>query len=425
MLSRINNIVTLRKRISDHRRQTAGLVTKVDEILSRVRQTGDVALKEYTAEFDGVDLPALRVSTELIAQLADSLDDQVKPIILRAAENIRNFHKLQLPEDKLLVQPDGTVCEWRWRPLQRVGVYVPGGRYPLVSTLLMNVIPAQVAGVREIVVTTPPSSGTLPNKNILAVCGLLGIDEVYTVGGAQAIGALAYGTGTIKPVQRITGPGNAWVSTAKARVSGDVGIDMVAGPTEVVILADALANAKLVAADLISQAEHDPLALPVLITTDEKLAAATERELPVQLANLDTADIATASLTAKGFIYLATDFDSAIAAVNEIAPEHLCLQLADAEAVVSRVIAGAIFVGAGTPVAWGDYWAGANHTLPTGGTAVYRGPLSVFDFLAPFSVIKANRAALIENGPSVRILAGLEGLSAHARSIELRETENE
>ncbi len=425
MLTRINNRAALRKRIKDHRAQTAGLVTRVDDILSRIRQTGDAALKAYTLKFDGVDLPAFRVPTELIAQLGDSLDDHVKSIILKAAENIRHFHELQLPEDKLLVQPDGTICEWRWRPLQRAGAYVPGGRYPLISTLLMNVIPAQVAGVPEIVVATPPSSGPLPNENILAVCGLLEIDEVYTLGGAQAIGALAYGTETIKPVQRITGPGNAWVSTAKARVSGAVGIDMVAGPTEVVILADDSANAKVVAADLISQAEHDPLAWPVLITTDAILADAVDRELPVQLDNLDTAIVATAALKNNGFIFIATDFDSAIAAVNEIAPEHLCLQIADAEAVVPKVISGAIFVGAGTPVAWGDYWAGANHTLPTGGTAVYRGPLSVFDFITPFSVVKASGVALNENGPAVRKLAELEGLSAHALSIQLRESENE
>lgn len=382
---------------------------------------GDRAVIQFTEDFDKIKSANLRVPTATLPQCLHNLEDDIETIIMDAADNIRRFHEKQLPKDMAMTQPDGTECGWRWRPLKRIGVYVPGGRYPLVSTLLMNVIPAQVAGVEEIAVASPPDI----NTNILAACELLGIDEVYQMGGAQAIGALAYGTESVKPVQRITGPGNSWVTTAKEQVSTHVGIDMAAGPTEVVVLADHSADPKVIAADLISQAEHDPQALPILVTIDGNLADAVNEILPELLATIETGDVALAAIQRNGFIYLANDLDEAINAVNAIAPEHLSLQVANGKSLVPGLVASAIFVGSDTPVAWGDYWAGPNHTLPTGGSAVMRGPLSVYDYLTPYSVISVSQDVITRVGPSVRKLAQLEGLVGHDLSIKLREKSDE
>ncbi|MBA7680503.1 MAG: histidinol dehydrogenase [Calditrichaeota bacterium] len=310
---------------------------------------------------------------------------------------------------------------WRWRPIQRAGVYIPGGRYPLLSTILMTVIPAQAAGVAEIVVCTPPGPSGYPADAVLGTCALLGVREVYRIGGAQAIAALAYGTEYIRAVDKITGPGSVYVTGAKEAVSSRVGIDMLAGPSEVVVLADGSANPRWVASDLISQAEHDPLAWSVLVTDNPGLADEVNRHLSELLEDLATRPIAEASLKEHGFIFLGEDLTACVAAVNRIVPEHLCLQTARPEEMLERVRAGAIFIGGETPVAWGDYWAGPNHTLPTAGHARFRGALSVYDFLVPYSVIKADAHTARASGDKVKALAELEGLAGHALTIALRE----
>lgn len=403
------------------RRQTLdAMAPSVETILARVRNDGDAALRELTEQYDGIEVAELAVPPTVLAQAKKGLPQDVMAALSAAADNIRRFNEAVRPRSTSLTQPDGTEVARRWRPINRVGAYIPGGRYPLLSTVLMNVIPAQVAGVREIAVCTPPGPAGYPSATILGVCAFLGIEEVYQVGGAQAVGALAYGTETIRPVDKITGPGNAYVAQAKQLVSATVSIDMLAGPTEVVVLADGSANPRWVAGDLISQAEHDPLAWPVLITDSPDLAREVNRCLDELLVNLSTRATAEASLLGNGLVFLGSDWTACLAAVNTIAPEHLCLQTDQPDQWLDEVQAGAIFVGGSTPVAWGDYWAGPNHILPTAGQARFRGPLSVSDFLVPYSVIKATRAATSSSGLQVMILAEQEGLAGHALSIALR-----
>ncbi|MFC1619980.1 histidinol dehydrogenase [Candidatus Neomarinimicrobiota bacterium] len=397
----------------------------VKPILHRVRNEGDAALRQCTEEFDGLSLTELTVSRENLAAAVAALDNDLRSAIQGAAENIRRFHAQQYPSRYSLTQPDGTEVAWDWRPLKRVGVYIPGGRYPLLSTVLMNIIPAQVAGVERIIVCTPPGPEGDPDTALLGVCGLLGVEEVYRVGGAQAVAAMAYGTDTIPAVDKITGPGNRYVTAAKYVVSATVGIDMLAGPTEVVILADGSAEPSLVAADLIAQAEHDPEAWCILVTDSINLAEAVNVELQEQSEDLSTRDMIAAALTGQGFIYLGRVLEQCIEVVNRIAPEHLCLQVAAPDELVKQVQAGAIFIGSLTPVAWGDYWAGPNHTLPTAGQARFRGPLSVMDFLVPFSVVNVSEQAAKASGDQVQLLARQEGLVGHARSIALRKPSHE
>ncbi len=411
----------LAERLELRRKALAANLPSVTAILNQVRTEGDRALRRLTAEFDGVTVKDPAVPEQLLAAGEQSLSGELRTAVQAAAANIRKFHERQVPTGFSYTQDDGLEVAWRWRPIQRVGAYVPGGRYPLLSSILMNVIPAQVAGVPEIAVCTPPGPSGYPAGAILGVCALLGVREVYRVGGAQAIAALAYGTESIRAVDKITGPGNAYVTGAKQAVTDLVGVDMVAGPTEVVVLADENANAKRVAADLISQAEHDPLAWPVLITTSPSLAKEVNRQLPRLLTGLDTRETARQSLQEQGFIYLDDDMAVCIAAANRLAPEHLCLHVAEPESLLGRIRAGAIFLGGQTPVAWGDYWAGPNHILPTAGQARFRGPLSVTDFMAPYSVIKADPDSTRTGGAQVKALAEAEGLAGHALSIALRE----
>ncbi len=415
----------LEEQLERRRQLLAGDRQVVADIIMQVRSDGDRALRQLTSQFDDAQVDELLVPEELLETGKDSLSKRLRAAILAAADNIRRFHERQLPADFTLTQSDGVEASWRWRPVQRAGLYIPGGRYPLLSTILMTAIPAQVTGVQEIAVCTPPGSSGYPADAILGTCALLGVREVYRVGGAQAIAAMAFGTESIRAVEKIAGPGGTYVTGAKDAVSSEVGIDMVAGPSEVVVLADSSAEPRWIAADLISQAEHDPLAWPVLVTDDPDLAREVNRYLSVLLQDLPTRSTAEAALKGQGFIYLGENLAACTEVVDRIAPEHLCIQTVEPEEIVGQIRAGAIFLGSETPVAWGDYWAGPNHTLPTAGQARFRGPLSVYDFLVPYSVIRAGEAARLASGDKIKTLAVQEGLSGHALSIALREEGDE
>ncbi|UCD37957.1 MAG: histidinol dehydrogenase [Fidelibacterota bacterium] len=420
----ITDPAQLAERLERRQRALDDTRAPVANILAQVREQGDDALRRFTREFDGAEIDDVRVPQQMLEKSQAALPAELADHIRAAIGNIRRFHELQLPAGFDYSQPDGTEVSWGWRSIERVGIYVPGGRYPLVSSLVMNVIPAQVAGVREIAVCSPPTSNGLPETAILGICSMLGIEEVYRLGGAQAIAALAYGTETVRAVDKITGPGNRYVTGAKQAVMDRVGIDMTAGPTEVVVLADESSDPRWAAADLISQAEHDPLAWPVMVTTSRGLAEKVNELLGSLLDSLPTRRTAEASLRNHGFIYLAENPDAGVEIVNRIAPEHLCLQVAEPERLRDRCKAGVIFLGGHTPTAWGDYWAGPNHTLPTGGQVRYRGPLSVLDFMTPSSVIQAGPQAVRRSGSKVRALANLEGLAGHALSVAVREGED-
>ena len=392
----------------------------VADILRQVRSGSDEILLRLTAKFDKVRIDGIEVSAEQVAEAEAQLDPGLRAAFIDAGSNIRRFHQRQLPTAYDLEQPDGTLASWRWRPISRIGIYVPGGRYPLASTLLMAAIPAQVAGAEQLVVCTPPQADGQPDPTILGLCGLLGIDQVYRIGGAQAIGALAYGTDKSRPVDKIVGPGNSYLSEAKWQVSREVGIDMPAGPTEIVILADATAEPQLVAADLISQAEHDPQATAILVTNHPELATTVKEIMATMLPSLPTRVTVQKSLEDHGLIYIGADQNECLTVVNFLAPEHLCLQVENPRGLIDKVVAGAIFIGNGTPVAWGDFWAGPNHTLPTRSQARFRGPLSVLDFLVPYSVIEAPPGTIDSSADTVLRLAQQEGLAGHARSISER-----
>ncbi len=390
----------------------------VSHILSAVQKDGDRALITLTENYDQVSLSSVRVPLSQIKSIKNQ-QKSLYDILERAIQNIRSFHLKQIPKPFSLTQSDGTIVEWKWRPLNRVGVYVPGGHYPLISSLLMNVLPAQVAGVNEIAVCTPPTSTGLPNNLILNACHRLNIKEVYSIGGAQAIAALAYGTESIHSVDKIVGPGSAYVSSAKQAVSQSVGIDMNAGPTEVVVFADDGANASFVASDLISQAEHAPDASAILVTNSSNFANKVRSEIDRKIILLKTRDMVLKSFQNHGAIYVGPNFSFCLDVINEIAPEHLSLQINNAADYVTKVIAGAIFIGRNTPIAWGDYWAGPNHTLPTMGQAKFRGPLNVMDYLVPYSTIDASNA-ILKSGKKVSDLAKMEGLYGHAQSVKIR-----
>ncbi len=410
---------TTKPEFFDHLNQSNNIkTTNVFKIIESIKKDGDKALSRLTEKYDKVKISKFRVSDKIIKSSYES-NNKIFDIFHDAIDNIQRFHKNQTPNNFLITQKDGTVVEWNWRPINRIGAYVPGGNYPLISTLFMNIIPAQIAGVKEIVVCTPPSKNGLPNKTILAACNLLQIKEIYTIGGAQAIAALAIGTDSIKKVNKIVGPGNSYVSAAKHALSNEVGIDMNAGPTEIVVLADSNANPSYIASDLISQAEHDADAKAVLITDSLNLVNDVKKDLRIQIKLLDTSKVVAASLKNNGLAFIAKDLDNCIDVLNEIAPEHLSLQVENAKNLQDKVIAGSIFMGSKTPVAWGDYWAGPNHTLPTNGQAKFRGPLNVIDFLVPFSIIDAGNA-IKNSGGKVQRFANLEGLSGHANSVKIR-----
>ena len=390
-------------------------------IVEDVRERGDEALRELTAKFDGVEIDTFRVPQEAIDEAVARCNPALVKALEQAAAQIREFHERQLEQSWFSVREDGALVGAKVTPLDSVGVYVPGGRALYPSTLLMNAIPASVAGVERIVVVNPPTKDGSLDPAILKACELAGVTEIYSVGGAQAIAALAYGTDQIAPVDKITGPGNAFVAAAKKLVSGDVGIDMIAGPSEVCVVADETADPALVAIDLMAQAEHDPLATCYLVAFSTEYVDAVEAAIDEHMKSSTRVEITTASLADQGLVVVCTDLDQALEAVNVIAPEHLELHIANPfDALGAIRHAGAIFMGEWTPEAVGDYVAGPNHTLPTGGTARFSSPLAVEQFVKKSSIIQYSQAALQADAPAIIAIADHEGLWAHARSVEYR-----
>jgi histidinol dehydrogenase len=394
----------------------------VASIVDDVRARGDQALIDYAAQFDRVDLDrsGLRIDAEQLRQYAASVDERVVEALREAIRNVRAFHERQLEKSWTMTAAPGVELGQRITPLERVGLYVPGGTAAYPSSVVMNVVPAQVAGVERIVVTTPPR--TLAESPAVAAALLeLEVTEVYAVGGAQAIAALAFGTETVPRVDKITGPGNKYVAAAKKLVFGVVGIDAIAGPTEVVIVADDTAVPEFVAADLLAQAEHGEDASSILITTSETLAKEVAAEVEIQFATLPRREIATLSLRAYGAIILVDDLAEAGEIVNELAPEHDEIVTRADEAVAAKIKhAGAIFLGAYTPEAVGDYLAGPNHVLPTGRTARFSSALGVYDFVKRTSLLRYSEGAFRDVAESVAVLAEAEGLGGHARSASIR-----
>lgn len=399
----------------------AGAVEAAAKIIEEVRAEGDSALRAFTERFDGVLLDDLRVSQAEIDAAEAKVDPVTVAALKHAARQIREFHERQVQQSWIYARPDGAIVGARVTPLDSVGIYVPGGRALYPSTVLMNALPAQVAGVKRIVCVTPPTKSGQLDAAILTACKIAGVTEIYKVGGAQAVAALAYGTESIEPVAKITGPGNAFVAAAKNLVSGDVGIDMVAGPSEVCVVADAAADPSLVAIDLMAQAEHDPLAACYLVTFSQGYADAVEVAIGEHLKESTRADITRASLDDQGLIVVCETMDQALEAVNVIAPEHLEMHVENAMSYLGGIRnAGAIFLGEWTPEAVGDYVAGPNHTLPTGGTARYASPLSVEEFVKKSSIIQFTAEALRNDAHAVTQIANHEGLWAHAQSVALR-----
>lgn len=397
----------------------------VNEILERVRTEGDAALMRFTAQFDRVELTAaqFRVTEQEIFAAYDKVEPEFVDALRQAAVNIRSFHEKQKRVTWMDVQPDGTMLGQLVRPLRRVGLYVPGGKAAYPSSVLMNAIPAQVAGVPEIVMVTPAATGGREGIDpyILVAAAEAGIRELYRVGGAQAVAALAYGTQSIPPVDKIVGPGNIYVALAKRYVYGVVDIDSIAGPSEILVLADESADPAYIAADLLSQAEHDEMASALLVTSSQQLAEAVAVEVSAQLQTLPRKEIAEKSIRERGAILLAADKEEALAATNRLAPEHLELLVREPLDWLGGIEnAGAIFLGPYSTEPVGDYFAGPNHILPTNGTARFSSPLSVDDFLKKSSIIRYSKEALLRDGAAIMTLARHEGLEAHARAIQIR-----
>ena len=393
----------------------------VAEILENVKNRGDEAVREYTKKFDGCDLADYKVTAEEIDEAVKSVDAYFIETLELAARNIREFHAKQKRDGFELVRADGTVLGQRILPVRRAGVYVPGGTAAYPSTVLMDVIPAVVADVKEIVMVTPPGRDGKIKPEILAAARVAGVTEIYKTGGAQAVAALAYGTETVGRVDKIVGPGNIFVAAAKKAVSGFVGIDMFAGPSEILIIADGSANPEYLAADLLSQAEHDKLASAVLVTTCRETAEKTAKAVERRLEELPREEIARTSIENNGKIVIVKDLTEAAEISDALAPEHLEIMTENPEEVLKDIHnAGSVFLGRFSPEPIGDYFAGANHTLPTSGTARFSSPLGVDDFTKRSSYIKYSEAALRANGERVADFAEREGLSAHARSITVR-----
>jgi len=408
------------------RDQPADVDGAVREIIDDVRERGDEALVDYGRRFDceSLSLDALAVSEADMNAAMDRVPKADLDVLAEAADNIRSFHQEQRAKSWFTTRPDGTVLGQMVVPVDRVGLYVPGGRggeTPLVSSLLMNAIPAQVAGVGSMAVATPPMADGGVNAHLLATARLLGITEVWRMGSAWAVAALALGTGRIRPVDVLAGPGNVFVATAKRLLSGKVGTDMIAGPSEILILCDGSTDPAWLAADMLSQAEHDPLASALLVTADPDAAQAVADALEDQLAGLPRAETARKALADWGALVTAPSLDAAIDVANAVAPEHLELAVADPWALLARIRhAGAIFMGPHSPEPVGDYFAGPNHVLPTNGTARFSSALGVETFCKRSSVVAASEAFTAANAAKIARLARLEGLEAHARSVEIR-----
>lgn len=393
----------------------------VADIIENVKANGDKALKEYTLKFDKAALDDLAVSEEEIDEAFAAVEPEFIRVLQEAAENIRAFHSRQLRNSFVIAEKDGVVCGQRIIPIENVGIYVPGGTAPLSSTVLMDTIPAKIAGCKNIVMTTPPSADGKIDPSILAAAKIAGVDRIFKVGGAQAIAALAYGTETIPKVDKIVGPGNAFVAEAKKQVFGRVSIDMIAGPSDILVVADGKSDVKNVAADMLSQAEHDKMATAVLITDSMDLATKVAAEIEVQLEVLPRKDIARVSIENNGKIIVAPNLDLAIEAANKVAPEHLELVVDDPFKYLGMVKnAGSVFMGRYCPEALGDYLSGANHTLPTNGTARFSSSLSVDDFIKKTQYTYYSKEALEKVYKDIALFAEKEGLHAHAKSATIR-----
>lgn len=401
--------------------ETKDVSTVVAKIIARVQQQGDQALFQLIEEIDQVTLSSLTVSPGEIDAAVQAVSPELLEVMEQAKENILGFHQKQVQQGFVLTKENGVVMGQRVLPLAKVGVYVPGGTAAYPSTVLMDVLPAKIAGVKKIVMITPTDSQGKVPAAILAAASVAGVDEIYKVGGAHGVAALAYGTETIPKVDKIVGPGNIYVATAKKMVYGEVDIDMIAGPSDVLILADASANPRWLAADLLAQAEHDPLAQAILVTTEAALIEQVQVELDLQLKELPRKDIAAAALESSGKLILVKDLTEALTIANQIAPEHLELAVADPFALLGQVEnAGSVFLGHHTPEVLGDYFAGPNHTLPTEGTARFYSPLSVDDFIKKSSYLYYPEAAMKAAGPAVALFAETEDLIGHAHSINVR-----
>ncbi len=395
----------------------------VKEIVENVRHNGDEALKEYTLQFDHTELDTRKmlVSDDEIAEAESLVDPELKQVMQKSLENIRNYHKKQLRTSWFDAQPNGTILGQKVTPLTRVGVYVPGGKAAYPSTVLMNIVPASVAGVPEIVMVTPPGKDGKVNPVTLTAAKMAGATKIYKVGGAQAIAALAFGTATVPKVDKIVGPGNIFVALAKKCVYGYVSIDSIAGPSEILVIADETANPRHIAADLLSQAEHDELASAILITTSKKLADEVNQYIEKMVPNLSRRAILEKSLENYGYILLAESLDEVIDVANEIASEHLEIVTANPFEVMTKIKnAGAIFLGSYSSEPLGDYFAGPNHVLPTNGTAKFFSPLSVDDYVKKSSIIYYSKEALEAVHEDIEKFAKAEGLTAHANSIHVR-----
>lgn len=412
-----NNKNDILKRTSG---STADYEEGVKKIIADVRSHGDEALKEYTIKFDGVKLDDLRVSPQEFDEAEGIVGSDYKAMLQRAAENIATFHRAQLRQG-FEIKGDGFVLGQKVTPLESAGLYVPGGKAAYPSTVLMNAVPAKIAGVNRIVMVTPPLQNGKIKPEVLVAAKIAGVSEVYKVGGAQAIAALSYGTESIKRVNKITGPGNIYVAAAKKLVYGDCGIDMIAGPSEILIIADGGADAENVAADLLSQAEHDELATAVLITNSMDLAQNVCAALENRLKNLARRTIAQASIKNNCKVIVTDDLESAVQLSDELAPEHLELAVKEPFELLKKVHnAGSVFLGYNTPEPVGDYYAGPNHTLPTGGTAKFSSPLGVEDFIKTTQYVYYTREKLSESADDIVMFANSEGLTAHAQSVSVR-----
>lgn len=393
----------------------------VTDIIADVRKNGDAALLAYAKKFDKAELTSLEVSDAEIEEAFASVEPEFVEILREAAANIRAFHEKQMRQGFALRQENGVVIGQKITPIEKAGLYVPGGTAAYPSTVLMDSIPAKIAGCKEICIATPPSANGRINPVILAAAKIAGVDRIFKMGGAQAIAALAYGTQSVPKVDKIVGPGNAFVAEAKRQVFGKVSIDMIAGPSEILVIADGKSDPAYVAADLLSQAEHDKMASAVLVTDSEELAMQVRAEIEKQLSKLPREEIARVSIENNGKIIVADNFDDVLAVANEIAPEHLELCVDNPFDYLDKVQnAGSIFMGRYCPEALGDYFAGPNHTLPTSGTARFSSPLSVDDFIKKTQYTYYTKEALDKVGQKVAFFAEKEGLSAHARSATIR-----
>ena len=410
-----------REEIFARNNPTANVSEIVADIIANVQKNGDVALKAYAEKFDGVVLSSLEVSKEEIEQAFAKADKTFVAVLQEAAENIRAFHEKQKRDGFEIKKENGVIVGQKITPVEKVGLYVPGGTAAYPSTVLMDAIPAKIAGCESVVMVTPPAKDGGVNENILAAAKVAGVDRIFKVGGAQAVAALAYGTESVPKVDKIVGPGNAFVAEAKKQVFGVVSIDMIAGPSEILIVADKNNSPAFVAADLLSQAEHDKNASAVLVTDDTSFAIAVQEQLEKQIPLLSRAEIARKSIDDNGKIIVADTIDEAIEIANEIAPEHLELCLENPFEYLEKVKhAGSVFLGKYCPEALGDYFAGPNHTLPTSGTARFSSPLSVDDFVKKTQYIYYTEDALNSVADKVAYFAGKEGLGAHAKSASIR-----